>query len=478
MTSHDGIAVEHVSKAYGAVHALSDVSVQFAAGEVHAVVGHNGSGKSTLMKLLSGHEAPSSGHLRWDGKQIRPGAGIASVHQNLNLAADLTALENFGVRSGYGARELGLVSWRAERRLMARYCERIGVQILPSARVAALLPVEQAAIALAGCLRQLDGIKARTRFVLLDEVSTYYNQAERDQLAVLVRRLRDSGVGVLFISHYLDEVLAVSDRLSVLRSGRLVETAESRSVSKTRLIELMFGQNQRARVAKSVDTSRRARARFAGEASSPRSLRPALDADIRPGQILGLTGRAGMGHEEVPYALFNDLARRGRDRVAIVPADRARNGVWLDGTITENATIGSLRRFRRSRLPFLDTQAEARFVRKWLRESRIGVDDPATRVAALSGGTQQKVLLGRSLLSPIDILLLHEPTQGIDISARADIEETIANVAANGTSVVIVSSEYDELVDLCDRVLVFRDGVPAHEVPAGRLSEHLLAELA
>jgi ABC-type sugar transport system ATPase subunit len=459
---------------YGATAALIGVSVSVKAGTIHALVGHNGSGKSTLVKLLSGYDFASSGTITWDGSPIQIGEGVPAVHQSLGLSLDLTALENFGVSSGYGASRLGLVNWSQERRRFKEYSEQIDVRIDPTALVRELPPVERASLAMVRCLRRLDEQRAKSRFLLLDEITTFYSEGDREKVADLARRLTRQGAGLLFISHYLDEVLRLADVVSVLKTGRLVGTYPTADIDKQKLIHLMFDVPQ-------TSADRSEEARKASATPQKWHLGPVLNYEVYAGEILGLSGRVGMGHEEVPYDLHrrsNEL-RPGtngkRPILRLVPADRGRNGIWVEGTVTENLTLSTLARHCWRAAPIMKRREERRFADHWIADHGVrapGIDAP---MAALSGGNQQKILVGRSLLALPEILVLHEPTQGIDALARKDILNTVRAVARAGTSIVLVSSEYEDLTEVCDRVLIFHEGVPRAQLVRGEFDVKTIA---
>jgi ribose transport system ATP-binding protein len=484
-----GAEVEAVHVRYGAVHALNGVSVSFEPGTAHGLVGHNGSGKSTLARLLAGIQVPSKGAVRWDGENVAIGKGIPAVHQSLGLGADLTALENYGSSSGYDCRRAGMISWTSEAKRFEEHRSRLGVEVSPSARISTLPPSEQAAVAMMRVLRILDDMPERSRLVILDEITSYFDGKEREYVARLVKTMTQSGIGVIFVSHYLQEVVSLCSKVTVLRDGGLVGTYDCAGLQPELLSRYMFGDvsqiaMQREKESpgdKAIHGEQRPPARtvhMVGEIS----LSPHIDATISQGEILGVTGRSGGPQDFLPYRLIaagrhSNFARRSDVRVALVPSDRLRRGIWLDGSIAENLTLSSLVNFCRSFPRIIRRSYERQFALDWLVERRFRVSGPSAYMRELSGGMQQKVLLGRALLIQPSLLVLHEPTQGIDVNARIEIFDAIIETARQGTAVLLVSSEYDELTALCDRVIVVDENGGGVVVEGSEITESALAAL-
>jgi ribose transport system ATP-binding protein len=463
-----GIRVEDVRVHYGAIQAVAGVSLQFRPGVVSGLVGHNGSGKSTLARVLAGNESPTSGEVIWDGQPLTHGSGVAVVHQSLGLAADLSAIENYGISSKYDTGSGGWINWRREKERFESHRALLDVHVQPDTLVRDLTPSQRAGLALMRSLRVLDGEERESKFVILDEISSYLDPHERQQLNGAVASLAKSGVGVVFISHYLDEVLAMCSEVNVLRSGRLVGTFETAGMSKSQLSGLMFGD--------ALPPSRRPGSRPPADGQQRFTLRPFLDVEVQQGEILGVTGRSGGDHELLPYLLVEQMRRhRQGPTVSLVPSDRGARGVWAQGSIAENLTISRVGQFRRWLPGGVSTRKERGFVKRWLAGTNFRVSGPETKLEAMSGGMQQKVLVGRALLDNPRLLVLHEPTQGIDVSVRADIEQQILQAARSGTAVLLVSPEHDELVALCDSVIVCGEDGTAVRLSGDQLSETTLA---
>lgn len=491
----DALRVEHLSKHFGEFAALTDLSLAIAPGEVRGLVGPNGSGKSTLVKILSGYHAPDGDQRVWLwGREVSfpirnaPAAGIATIHQDLGLWGGATALENFGVTSGYGTGSGGPIRWGAERDRFTALCADLGVRVDPDATLGDLSPAERSFVALVRALRQLREHSGRHLFVL-DEPTVTFDRDDVGKLFGVIRQLASQGSSVIFVGHRLAEVLEISDRVSVIRDGRLVATAESASTTPHAVLRLMLGRD-----AGGYFPERESRP--AGEpVLSVEGLRgpPSIDVsfEARAGEILGLTGLAGMGQDELPYLLIGtEPSASGRVRVdgkeiarpqprnmaahgaVLVPADRLRYGVWTGATATENTTLPMLSLFfRRLRL---DRGGEISQVSGLMRRLAVRPPEVSRQMWKFSGGNQQKLVLGRALMMKPKLLLLHEPTMGVDAGARKEILRMVEDAAGTGCGVIIFSREYEELAAMCDRILVMDSGRIASELPGGATEEEIL----
>jgi ribose transport system ATP-binding protein len=475
------IELARVHVRYQAVRALTDVSLSFAPGEIHGLVGHNGSGKSTMVRLIAGNQAPTAGLVIWDGQRLAKGSGVPVVHQNLGLNLTMTALENYGISSTFDSRRVRFViDWRAERRRYESHMQVMGIDIPAEMEVADLSASQRAGIALMRSLRMLERSESqKSKFLVLDEVSSYLDLGDREKLRQVLQAIALTGTGIIFVSHYLEEVLSMCEVVTVLRGGSLVGTYRAAELTKAELTSHMFGEATAIERPAGRDT--RARVLEAPTGQRSFSLQPFLDASVVAGEVLGVTGRSGGQQSELADLVFHRLQRASgeeKETVALVPADRLRTGVWLQGSIAENLTISSVRRFRRGLAPrwILQRRKELEFTKRWLIEQEFKVSGPKAEMSELSGGMQQKVLLGRALLASPALLLLHEPTQGIDLRARGDIIRTIRKVAEEGTAVVLVSNEFAEIVDLCDRVVVVREDRTILELRGSGVSEAALAQ--
>lgn len=496
---HPVIFARHWSKTFAGRTVLHSIDLAVRRGQVHGLVGQNGSGKSTFIKILSGFYAPDPGaRLAVSGQDVpmplRPNQpsrlGIAFVHQDLGLLDDASILENLRV-GRYETRFLRRVPWRVERNRVRQVLDELGLRADSTTPVAALSPVQRARLAIARALEDLRTFP--TGLLVLDEPTVYLPRNQVEELFHAIRQVADSGFGVLFVSHDLDEVGAITDWVSVLRDGHLVASEPSRELSDEELSELILGFKldklyPAPRVGKG-DTVLKV------EAITDEYVLP-LTFEVRKGEIVGLSGLLGSGHDRVPYMLFGaTLMRSGRITlgrtpietghlspshmlslgVALVPADRHRYGAVGLATVTENLTLVTLRRYF-SRF-VLDKHKERIRVLSLLEKFNIRPSDPSKRFIEFSGGNQQKVVLAKWLETSPSVLLLHEPTQGVDVGARRQILASIRAAADRGAAVLIASTEYEDMAHLCDRVLIFRRGSMISELDGHDLTHERVLEL-
>lgn len=485
------LRLQRISKTFPGLKALDDVSLDVHSGEVVAVLGHNGSGKSTLVKILAGvHQADpgASVEVRSSDGQLFSGSSARAelhfIHQDLGLADILSTVENLGLGRPRRGRALAPVRGAAERRHARELIARFGAGFDVDVPVGRLSPAQRAIVAIA---RAMDGWTRPDNVLILDEPTTALHGDEVQVLFEAVRRIAASGAGVVFISHRLDEVLELADRVVVLRDGRVVAEESTRHLDHDAIVTMIAGHEIADVQVTGGDGCGEvvlAAHDISGDELQDFSLR------LRAGEIVGVGGILGSGREQVSPMLFGALHRRGgrvevageilpagdpaasiEAGLAYVPADRRRGGAVLGMSVRENLSLPAMRSLRR-RWGRLDGRAERADAAFWMAEVGLRPPRPEQPVSLFSGGNQQKVVLAKWLRVRPRVLLLDEPTQGVDVGAKAAIYELIlAAKQEGGTGVLLCSSDTKELVTLCDRVLILKDGRVVSEVPREQLSE-------
>jgi ribose transport system ATP-binding protein len=473
------LEVRGVTKRFGATLALQDVSLDVLQGEVHALLGHNGSGKSTMVKIISGAVVPDEGGIVVHAETAGP-PRVGIVHQDLALCLEATVLENCFMGSARRNR-FGLIDWRAERDGVEPLLESLSADFDCDAVVGALSPADQAVVAITRALRGRDGSHGLDLLVL-DEATARLRGRDAEKVLSTARRVAGRGGGVLLVTHHMTEVLDAADRATVLSSGRVARTVDVASTTEDELLELVSGRRLQPQADGAGSTRVTADDTLVVTGLTGDAVH---DITIRAGagEIVGLTGAAGAGHEEVPYLLSGadraaagevrvegrrvsgDVARRRACGIGLLPADRLKQGVLTSGTLREN--MSPIVRRRHTRLGFSAARDEKRWAKDMCERFAVLPPDPETLIGNLSGGNQQKVLLARVLGDQPKVLILHEPTQGVDEGTRRGLIERVRGAAAAGTVVLYVSSDIEEVAGCSDRVLVFRKGEIVAETEGG-----------
>jgi len=486
-----------VTKSFPGVRALQRVSLALRRQEILAIVGENGAGKSTLLNILGGVLQPDEGEIWIDGQQRRlrgvrdaMGAGIGLIHQELNLAPELSIAENLflGRQPSRGPRWLGITCRRKLHALAQAELDRVGLSISPTALLGRLNIARRQMVEIAKALA------TRARILVFDEPTSSLSLTESERLLSIVEELRAKGASVIYVSHRLDEVKRIADRVVVLRDGEHVGTLNRGEITHDRLISLMVGRDIQPR------TKQSGRASSGGVALEVSDLQltansPAISFGVRAGEILGVAGIVGAGRTEVARALFGvDRYHSGtvkvdgqavpatsprlavRSGMALVPEDRKAQGLILDASIQSNVGLPVLRRL--GRLGLYNRRAETALARQFKRSLNVRAPGVKTVVGALSGGNQQKVVLAKWLATKPKALILDEPTRGVDVGAKQEIYAIIEDMAVHGMAVVMISSDMEEIIGVSDRVLVMRDGRVAGELSGGEITEKNIMALA
>jgi ribose transport system ATP-binding protein len=478
MSSIPALEVRGLSKTFPGQRALVEVDMEIQPGEVRALVGENGCGKSTLIKLLAGyHEPDPGGEVYVDGQPLPLGtagagdhAGLRFVHQDLGLVPTLDTRDNLAFGQGYERNRLGLISWRREQRLAQEALRELGYDFDVRRHTSHLVISQRTAIALA---RALSPRSTPARVLVLDEPTANLPAAEIDRLFATVRAVRDRGVAVLFVSHHLDEVFTLCDSVTVLRDGQHIITRPTEGLDEDSLISLMIGRVlEKSRVPS--DTVERSGEPLLRANDLRTGVLAGVDLEVRPGEVVGVAGITGSGREEIALALFGGIPRSGTVSIdgrelqpnrpdlaidlglALVPAERHATAAFLTATLRENVSIVNPGAFRRGGL--LNRRLETSEVITWLQKLNVKPPKPERHLSTLSGGNQQKVMLARWMRQKPKALILDEPTQGVDVGSKADIHVLVEGAAAQGTAVIIVSTDHEELARLAERVVVLRGG--------------------
>jgi ribose transport system ATP-binding protein len=464
--------MQGVSKRFGATHALREVELEARAGEVLALIGENGAGKSTLMKILSGAHAADSGTMTLAGQPYAPSGahqarlcGVAMIYQELNLAPDLNVEDN--ILLGQERRRFGVLDRRAGRRVAAQVLARLGHGELDPATIVGTLSVGlQQVVEIARALA------SEAKVLILDEPTSSLARHDVERLFDVIRKLREDGLAIIYISHFLEEIRCVCDRYTVLRDGRTIGTGIVRETPDALIISMMVGREVGELFPQVPHEIGPLIVRV--ENLSGRRFPVDVSFQLRRGEILGVTGLVGAGRTELLRTLFAlDSVRTGNVRIgegcppqsprgriragmAMVSEDRKGEGVALSQSVADNITYSRLSPYVRAGLINLRRRNAA--VRQWMNRMAIKASGPNQSVDQLSGGTQQKVALTRVLHQDAEVLLLDEPTRGIDVGTKADIYRLIGELAAAGKAVVFVSSYLPELLAMCDTLAVMSRG--------------------
>jgi ribose transport system ATP-binding protein len=488
--------IENVSKRYGATVALHNANLAVRAGSIHAVLGENGAGKSTLMKIMAGVIGPNEGRMLLDDREVRfatptraTAAGVICVFQELSLIPDLSVAENILLANP--PRRLGMIDARAQRRLAEEALTRAGApDIHPNMLVKDLPLSRKQMVEIAKALAR------GPRILILDEATSALSQADVRTVFEVLKRLRAEGISLLYISHRMSEIEELADECTVFRNGRSIESFAAGTRSRQETIEMMIGREYKHVFP--PKPSKPPNAPPAAPALTARGLNwgaqlNGINLELRPGEIVGLGGLDGQGQRELLLALFGVLrqwsgsiavdgkpvrlngpraAKADAIGMALIPEDRKSEGLMLPMSVAENLTMAGLGRV--SRFGVIDSTKERERVAELLKRLQIQATSPDVPVGSLSGGNQQKVVIAKWLLNDPRIFLLNDPTRGIDVGTKQELYRLLRGLADDGAAILFYSTDYDELIGCCDRVLVMYRGRVVSELAGDNLTERQL----
>jgi len=500
-TGAELLKITGLKKAFAGVPALRGVDLDIRAGEIHGLLGANGCGKSTLIKILAGFYFGDAGEISINGVEHKlplgprglSDSGVAFVHQDLGLVPSLTVLEHMALDSNGTKPGLQSISWKKERTRVEKLLTRFELDIDIDAKIDTLSPVQKAMVAIVRAVGRQEEITGQAGSLLvLDEPTVFLPRDEIDALFLLLRKLRDQGDSVLLVSHDLDEVLEITDRVTVFRDGSLVGTRNTSECTRTDVVEMILGardvkgKRQEAKVRTDIEP------RLAARGVGGERVRN-LSIDLRAGEVVGVTGLAGSGFEELPELLFGarpwragSLTVNGKDvksptpnemmshQVVLVPSDRKADGGAQELTVLENLSLPFFSNFARGwSIRWIVLRERAEGISQTFNVSPKNID---LELGKLSGGNQQKALLGKWLETKPTVMLLNEPTQGVDVGARREIFKLLREAVTDDMAILCATSDYEQLVELADRVLILADGEVREELIGSEITKESMAE--
>lgn len=483
----------NIKKSFGGVQALKGVDLQVEGGEIHALLGENGAGKSTLMKVISGAHRADSGEIFFNQNKIEKNSphiaqeqGISIIYQEFSLVPDLSVSENlFLSRFAHSS----WIQWKNIHEEAESLIRSLGFEINVRANVRTLTVAQQQIVEIAKALSQ------NVKLLILDEPSAVLGPQEVKKLFDMLNGLKAKGVSIIYISHHLEELLELTDRITVLKDGKTIDTVNTNAVDKDQLVAMMIGREVSQMYpdkTAAINTEQKIEIKSMHTKFSKTSLR----FEIRKGEILGIGGLVGSGRTEVLESLFgsaqihsNEIAydekiwsfknpgQAIRQGWGMLPEDRKKSGGVLDLSIKQNISLANLAKIANS-WGFIREEWENKLIAQLIEKLRIKVGNADHPLSSLSGGNQQKVILGKWLNLDLNVLLIDEPTRGVDVGARSEIYQIIQKLADDGVFILMVSSDMDELMGLSDRILVFKNGMLQGEVFRPDFSEEAILRMA
>jgi len=499
--SSDLLRVRGISKSFPGVKALDGVQLDVVAGEVHALIGENGAGKSTLLKILAGAQAPDIGTIEFEGHSLSPAdtpmtrqhQGIVTIYQEFNLLPALSVAENMYI--GREPLRNGLVHWSRLYDDAQKVIRDLGIDLEPRAEVRSLSVAKQQMLEIAKAMT------VQARLIIMDEPTAALSGREVDQLLGIIRDLKSRGLGIIYVSHKLNEVKSCCDRFTVFRDGRYVTTGAVADASVNDMVRHMVGRDvvsvkrQSSHTVGEVVLKVEGVSRLKAVAGTNATSLSDLSVEVRAGEIVGFAGLVGAGRTEMARVIFGaDPCDSGTVRVlnkqvqlrsprdgidagiVLVPEDRKQQGCFLSHSIRHNMTLPSLGRLSKMWW-FVDEAAETRMIEEYRRKLSIKMSSDKAVIATLSGGNQQKVLLARCMALHPQVLIVDEPTRGIDIGAKAEVHQVLFDMAAQGVAVIVISSELSEVMAVSDRIVTFKNGVITGSTPGCEANAEQLMSL-
>ena len=490
------IVMENITKTFPGVKALDGVSLTIKRGTVHALMGENGAGKSTLMKCLFGVYKKDAGKIFIDGEEVNFSGskdaldhGVAMVHQELNQALKMSVMDNMWLgRFPKVSKYIPLTSEKKMYDMTKRIFDELKISTSPKAKMSSLSVSKRQMVEIA------KAVSYNAKLIVFDEPTSSLNESEAEKLFEIIDTLKKRGCAIIYISHKMEEILRISDEVTIMRDGKYIATKEASELTTDEIIRLMVGREINERYPEKHNTPEGIMLSVR-EISGKYSRLKNASFDLKRGEILGIAGLDGSGRTELVETIFGIREREGgkiifdgveisnknpreaiKNGFALLTEERRESGIFGILSITHNATISSIKKYRTG--PILSSK-KARLATDWcIKAMRIKTPEQSTRIASLSGGNQQKVILGRWLLTKPSILLLDEPTRGIDVGAKYEIYKLIIELAESGKGIVVVSSEMTELIGICDRIIVMSGGRVAGEIKRGEVTQEKIMELA
>lgn len=489
------LRMEAVSKSFPGVKALSNVNFSLRRGEIHALMGENGAGKSTLIKVLTGVYKKDAGSMKLQGEEIEPKTpleaqqlGLSTVYQEVNLCLNLSVAENIFI--GRPPKKWGVIDWKTMNKRSEEILARLDLFIDVKQQLSSYSVAIQQMVAIARAVDISSGV------LILDEPTSSLDKYEVQQLFGVMNKLKDEGMAICFVSHFLDQIYEISDRITVLRNGSLVGEYLTQELPRTQLVSHMIGREWNPTELESVksEKGKTAEVFLSTSGLSKKGKVNPIDLSIRKGEVLGLAGLLGSGRTEIARLLFGiDKADNGvltigaeqfssmypkqaiQHGLGFCPEDRKVEGIAGELTIRENIALAI--QAKRGYFPMLSVKQQKKIAQEYIEILSIKTPSTEQRIDNLSGGNQQKVILARWLATEPSLLILDEPTRGIDVNSKMEIRKLILRLAGKGISILIISAELEEMVSCCDRIIVLRDRLKIGEVTGSEMNENQIMQM-